>query len=438
MGSTTRLKAVLNRLAPGDGLIRASAILFVGGSLARAVGFLFSVATARLLAPEEFGLLAYGLTIANLASILIANAPGGLAAFLARYHGDRRTQELHYSNFLAVITLLIAISVVLMIPVAAVARLGPPMLAAIVANLIGFAVLQTYREAARGLERFAAMTIFYLLANIAQLIAVLIVAAFGLRSAAIFLTIYGLSSLVGLAIVQPIAPLAIKFVRRTVDPERMMAIARFIQPLILQTIFFAIWFGADLVVVKWLMPAVDAGNYAAAKALANAVYLGSNAISGVIVSRVARMPGISLPAFLLRVMALGAVATAPLLSIFIAFGNPLSTLVYGARYTAVGPPLAILSVGMAFYGLYLLLSGSWRALGRPAIDAWATGAGTIVTVALALLLVPRLGLVGAASAFTIGALTQLAVIGGYTVSALSTGLTSRLDQLMPGGVVSNG
>jgi O-antigen/teichoic acid export membrane protein len=93
---------------------------------------------------------------------------------------------------------------------------------------------------------------------------------------------------------------------------------------------------------------------------------------------------------------------------------------------------------MAFYGLYLLLSGSWRALGRPAIDAWATGAGTIVTVALALLLVPRLGLVGAASAFTIGALTQLAVIGGYTVSALSTGLTSRLDQLMPGGVVSNG
>lgn len=425
-----RLRVLLGRIAPREGLVRSSAILFFGGSLARAVGFLFSVAAARLLAPAEFGLLAYGLAIVGFASILITSAPNGLASFLARYHGDQRTQELHFSNWLAVISVLIAVSLLLMVPIAAVAHLTRPMLAGIVANLIGLAVLQTYREAQRGLERFAAMVIFYLLANVAQLVAVLVLAAFGLRTAAVFLTVYGLSSLVALAVVQPVAPLALRFVRNAVDLQRMIAVARFIQPLVLQTVFFAVWFGADLILVQRFMPASDAGNYAAAKALANAVYLAPSAISGVVISRIARMPEISLGAFLARVMVLGTVVTAPLLIIFVVFGKPITQVIYGSRYSNVSAPLAILSIGMAIYGLYLLLSGSWTGMGRPAIDAWATGIGTVVTATLGIILVPRAGLVGAATAFTAGSVTQLAAIGVYTIRALSTGVSSRLDQIM--------
>jgi O-antigen/teichoic acid export membrane protein len=303
-----------------------------------------------------------------------------------------------------------------------------------VANLIGLAVLQTYREAQRGLERFAAMTIFYLLANIAQLATVLVLAALGFRTAAVFLTVYGLSSLVALALVQPIAPLALRFVRQAVDLERMMAVARFIQPLILQTVFFAVWFGADLILVKRLLSADDAGNYAAAKALANAVYLAPSAVSGVVISRVARLSEISLRGFIVRVILLGTVVTTPLLVIFILFGQQIASVIYGTRYPDVSGPLAILSIGMAIYGMYLLLSGSWRGLGRPGIDAWATGAGTLLTTGLGVFLVPRIGLIGAASAFTAGSLTQLIVISGYTVRSLSaTGLKSRLDQLLTSG-----
>jgi O-antigen/teichoic acid export membrane protein len=425
-----RVPALVGRIAPGEGFLRSSAILFFGGSLARAFGFLFSVAAARLLAPAQFGLLAYGLAIVGFASILITSAPTGLASFLARHRGDTQTQELHFSNWLAVISLLVAISALLMIPIAAAAHLSPPMLGGIIANLLGLAVLQTYREAQRGLERFAAMTVFYLLANVAQLIAVLVLAALGFRSAAVFLTVYGLSSLAALAVVQPIAPLALRFVRNAVEFERMIAVARFIQPLVLQTVFFAVWFGADLILVQRMLPADDTGNYAAAKALANAVYLAPSAIAGVVISRVARLPELSLRGFIVRVMGLGTLVTAPLLIIFVVFGKPITSAIYGARYPNVSAPLAILSVGMAIYGLYLLLSGSWRGMGRPAVDAWATGAGTLVTAALGLLLVPRIGLVGAATAFTMGSVTQLLVISAYTVRALATGVKSRLDQVM--------
>jgi O-antigen/teichoic acid export membrane protein len=411
-------------------LLRSSAILFFGGSLARAVGFLFSVAAARLLLPAEYGLLAYGLAIVGFASILVTSAPTGLAAFLSRYQGNRRQQELHFSNWLVVITILIGVSAVLMVPIAAVARLSGPMLIGIIANLLGIAVLQTYREAQRGLERFAAMVIFYLLANVIQLLAVLVLAAFGLRNAAVFLTVYGLSSLAALGVVQPLAPLALRFVRETVEFQHMIAVARFIQPLVLQTVFFAVWIGADLILVQRLMPADAAGNYAAAKALANAVYLAPSAVSGVVITRVSRMPEISLRAFLLRVMALGLVVTMPLLLTFIAFGRPLTSLIFGSRYPKAAVPLAMLAVGMAVYGLYLLLSGAWRGMGRPAIDAWATGAGTLATVGLGLILVPSVGLIGAAIAFTTGSAVQLLTISGYTVRALAVGAGSRLDDVM--------
>jgi len=425
-----RLAGALSRLAPQGGLLRSSAILFFGGSLARAVGFLFSVAAARLLQPGDYGLLAYGLAIVGFASILITSAPSGLAAFLARYQGNPRQQEIHFSNWIAVISVLIAVSAILMVPIAAIARLSGAMLLGIIANLLGIAVLQTYREAQRGLERFAAMVIFYLLANVIQLLAVIVLALLGQRSAALFLTVYGLSSLAALAVVQPLAPLALRFVRDTVELQHMIAVARFIQPLVLQTVFFAVWIGADLILVQRLMSSDAAGNYAAAKALGNAVYLAPSAVSGVVITRVSRMPEISIGAFLLRVMALGTAVTLPLLIVFLVLGQQLTALIFGNRYPHVSDPLALIAVGMAVYGLYLLLSGAWRGMGRPAIDAWATGAGTVVTVGLGLLLVPRIGLIGAAGAFSAGSVTQLLTIGAYTVWALSNRPSSRLDEVM--------
>ena len=85
------------RIAPRHGLLRSSAILFFGGTAARLIGFLFSVAAARLLLPGDYGLFAYGLAIVGFASILISSAPAGLASFVARYQGHPREQELHLS-----------------------------------------------------------------------------------------------------------------------------------------------------------------------------------------------------------------------------------------------------------------------------------------------------------------------------------------------------
>ena len=92
----------------------------------------------------------------------------------------------------------------------------------------------------------------------------------------------------------------------------MVAVARYPQPLVLQTVFFAIWFGADLILVQRMLGSTAAGNYAAAKSLANAVYLAPSAVSGAVMSRIARMPEMSLGGYLGRVLVFATVVTTPL------------------------------------------------------------------------------------------------------------------------------
>ena len=70
-----RTLGLLKQLVPDAGLLRSSAIVLVGDSTARLLGFLFSVAAARLLMPVGYGRIAYALAVAAILSVLTTNSP---------------------------------------------------------------------------------------------------------------------------------------------------------------------------------------------------------------------------------------------------------------------------------------------------------------------------------------------------------------------------
>jgi hypothetical protein len=139
------------RLIRGEGLVGSSAMLFSGNLVARFLGLLFLVAAARFLVPANYGLLAYTLVIVNFGTVLITNAPAGLAGFLARNAGERSQQDRYYSNWLVVVTAMLGVSLVAIVPIAVVAGLKGWMIPAVMANLLGIAIFSTYRAAQRGL-----------------------------------------------------------------------------------------------------------------------------------------------------------------------------------------------------------------------------------------------------------------------------------------------
>src|SRR5260370_35667157 len=84
----------------GRDLAVSSAIAFAGLTVARLLGFLFSVAAARILVPVDYGRMAYGLAVAAIASVLLSSSPIGLSPFLARENDDLPRQNVHFSHSL--------------------------------------------------------------------------------------------------------------------------------------------------------------------------------------------------------------------------------------------------------------------------------------------------------------------------------------------------
>jgi O-antigen/teichoic acid export membrane protein len=287
-----------------------------------------------------------------------------------------------------------------------------------VANLVGLAILQTYREAQRGLQHFFAMVLIWVIANVLQLGGILLAAALGWRTAPLFLFVYGVSSMLALAVMQPFAPIGLRVSVETIAWRRLRGIGRFLRPIVVQTLLFSVWFATDLILVKYLWGPAAAGNYAAAKTILQILLLVPVAVGSGIAPRVVRMSTSALRRYVAGALALTIAATIPVLLVVLLRGGWLTTLIFGSKYPEATRPLAWLGFGMALYGLYLILESTWIGRGHPVIDAIATGTGMVATIAVGLVLVRSLGLVGAAVAFTAGAGVQLIVIGGYTISKL--------------------
>jgi O-antigen/teichoic acid export membrane protein len=410
--------ALVRRLLPQRELLSSSAVAFVGLIVARLLGFLFSVAAARLLVPADYGRTIYALAIAALASVFLSSSPIGLSRFLAREAHDRAGQEAYFSNWLGVVGLLLASSLLLALPISAASGLGGWMVAGVSANLVGTAVLETYREAQRGMGRYGLQAVFYSLANLLQLVGIVVAAALGWRSPALFVIVYGCSGPIACLLMELVAPVGLRFQRGKLALKRMLMVLRFIWPLLMQSVFFAIWFSADLILVQRLLPAAATGNYAAAKTLANAVWMAPAAIGMVLVPLVARLPEAALRRHLPGFVATASLVTLPAAGLMAMYGRPLITSTFGSAYPDAAAPLALLGLGMAMHGLYLVFFSVWVGLGRPLIDLVATAAGMTCTLAVAFFLIPDYGLVGAASAFGLGSGARLGVMVAFTAWAL--------------------
>src|SRR5262249_52259525 len=192
----------------------------------------------------------------------------GLSRCRSRGGGRGWEEEAYAANWLAVIALRLGFTALARAASAGPAGLGGWMLAGLLANLLGVAALETYREVQRGLGRYTLQSVFYVLANALQLLAVALAAWRGWRSPEGFLAVYGLSAVGALALMAPWSR-RLGLVVGALRWGRMARIAGFMRPVLLQAVFWNVWFNADLILLAHLRGPAQAGTYAAAKAIAN-------------------------------------------------------------------------------------------------------------------------------------------------------------------------
>jgi O-antigen/teichoic acid export membrane protein len=419
------MTSLLRRWLGELSLLRSSAIVLAGTASARLLGFLFLVAAARLLEPGDYGTLAYALAILQSASILLTNAPGGLARFLARSMDDRERQEYCYTNWAATTGALLLGSVVLLLPFAPLTGLGILLIPALIINLANIAIFENYQETQRGLGRFTVMGVYYTLANLLQLVAILIAGAIGLRSAPLFLALYGFSAMAALGVMRLVAPTPLGLRLATVNVRQMVRIARYIAPIVLQGICYAFWWGSDLILIDRLLTPLAAGNYAAGKTVTQVLILGPTAIALAAGPSLSRLAESALRRRLLQLVCLGALAIIPPAALLAIIQQPLMHLLYGNKYPHDLDAFNALVIGISLYGFFVVVASVWGALGRPFVGAIGTGCGMVVTVTLGFVLIPRLGLLGGGIAFAAGAGAQLLFITVFTAWGLYSGGTTK-------------
>ena len=71
---------------------------------------------------------------------------------------------------------------------------------------------------------------------------------------------------------------------------------------------------------------------------------------------------------------------------------------YGSEFTGAITPAHIILIGLAPQGIAAVITAFLYGVGRPGLNSWAMAVGLVATVVLDLLLIPRFGAVGAASA----------------------------------------
>jgi O-antigen/teichoic acid export membrane protein len=397
---------------------RGSTLLVLGRFVGLGLDFVTQVLIVRALARTDYGAFAFALSVSSLAATVgLLGLDKTISRFVPIYEqtGDQRR-----------------LAGSLVVAVSSVAFLGVAMLVAMIGLSTAVGAELVENELARRL-----LLILFLLAPISALDSLLLscFAIFGsARSIALRRHVVGpLLQLAAVALVlvagQPPEALAIGYVlagalgvglfayrlvgllrdRGILDRIRrrdivlpVAALFRFSLPLLSSDIVFLLRTSAVVILLQYLATSNEVAAYGAVLPLAKQNLLVYQSFSFLFVPAAARFfarhEGDRLHDLYWRTSAWIAVATFPVFALTLSLAEPLTTLLFGPRYSDAGAVLAILAVGhyvnaaLGFNALTLRVQGAVRLI--VAVDV----ASALVNVAASVILIGRFGALGAALA----------------------------------------
>lgn len=166
----------------------------------------------------------------------------------------------------------------------------------------------------------------------------------------------------------------------------------------------------DIFLVKGLLDSTAVGYYSVATNVAGMLWFLPDSVGVVLLPKLARMGSERAARFtplvartvLLAMLGMGLIA--------FVFASPVVTLLYSAEFLPAVAPLRILLIGVVVFCLYKVFSRDLIARGKALLTSVAMGSCVIVAIGLNLILIPRLGIEGAAWTSTISYVVATLII----------------------------
>jgi O-antigen/teichoic acid export membrane protein len=352
---------------------------------ARLLSFAFYLLAARVLAPEDFGIVRYTITLSLVAFAGLQVIVKALMKELggARGNPDHIRAVLGTGVVVSIAVFLVSGALTLLAAQFGLTQPAQPL--GLVAVLAGTACFQLYYAMGRGLGEVNRPAVTYVGASACQLVAFGLLAAFAHPSVTATLWIYGATGAVPLLVWEIYKPL-LRHNHLKVSQDAARLLWRISAPLILGQVAYIVWNSADQIWVASALGATQIGWYAAAKNLSQVLIVLPAGTNGALLPRMAelrasrRTPDALRLLYRTTIVLLG--ASAVIAAVLIVFRIPLLSFLYGAAYAPASGPLVALAIAMMIYAGHFTLTGSAIGLGRPGISTSTITIAAVVEVAV--------------------------------------------------------
>ena len=413
-------------------LAKGSIVILMGSFLYRIGGYIYKVTMANLLSPTGYGILALTLPLQGFFIILAgAGLPPAIAKHVAEYYAKDDTQ---------MVKAFISISTQIMIAMGLIFSVIIFFLAKPIA--IGFF---NNPEAVVPFQLIALITPFSVIVGAMrgtfqgfyQMKNILITRAFELVFMVIFAIglvyagFYVAGAVVGTAVGYMAALAAAVYlfqrdVRGKLTPKRKLLakaspsldindkfkIARilitFSIPVVITGLAELAIYDSGTFIVGHYMPSNYAGYYNVASTIARLPLIISMAVATSVLPATSEAMGLRdhklLETYVKQAYRYVSFVVMPMCVGTIVFAEPIIALLFGKEYLPGVASMQILAAGMFFFTLYTVSSSISQGYGKPRLPMYVLIVGVIIEIVLSIVLVPPMGINGAAIATTLGSL----------------------------------
>lgn len=406
------------------GLVRSSAVLFVGLAFQMGFGFLARVVIARFVGPIGYGGVSLGYTMLTASSIVVVlGLDNGIGRYLPRFDDPGRRRGVLVSAYQIVVpaSVLLGAAVALFADQIAARVFTDPGVAPVV-RVFGLAI---------PFAAFVRLTVGTIRGMRSSLPRVLIreitlpVVRFSLVAAAVFLGYEAVGVAWGYALAYAAAAALaayylVGYTPLTADAapaQDRTELLAFSVPLMVTAAMNLVFQSADTFLLGYLSTTGTVGVYNVVYPLANLLLISLTAFTFIFMPTISGYHAEGRRDRMERTYQLVTkwilFATLPLALAFAAFPRTVIGYTFGFEYAAGAPALALLALGFFVHVVAGPSGDALMAMGRSRLMMAITVTVAVVNVGLNLALIPRNPLLGAAAATTVGFLLMNGLYLGF-------------------------
>ena len=401
-------------------LLKKMAIVMFGNVSSQIFAFLFMILASWSLSKGDYGYMSYIVRVGLFFAVLVS---GGIPKSITRYIARHKDKELKSEFAMGALIINLVIFGVVALPV--LIMFWPNVV--IVAIIFFYMLVMFFMSVLRGLQRFTDFAIANMSRNLIKIILIVFVIYAGWKSANIFLWIYAAAGALVILLIEIFRPLKIfKLIRPS--KEIIKTILKFSIPVMITTTSVSFINSVGVMIIQPLYGYVDVATFQNALLLVVIYTFIPNAFTVILMPKIAASEDPKKAIKYIRSsLIFSTLLNFLVFVLLVVFGERAIIMLFGTRYSDVYQVAVVLSIGSIFLGIRNIFSALWEGSGRPKLTTIDTLVAATSVAVLSIILIPMIGVVGAAWAYSAGFVLSVCVDVFFFIYLKNKGVFSSMQ-----------